>query len=302
MANHQDYLDFAYIRGEFVPFKEANVSIATNSLQYGMAIFGGLKGYRQADGSTGILRLDDHITRLKNSAKILRMPFDFDGKKIKDTFIELTKRNKPTGNVYYRPFIYRSDIALSPAVAGEYDFALYMLNVGDYFDKSRGLKVCVSSWTRNSDNALPPRTKVSGGYVNAALAIEDATRGGYDSAIMLDNTGNVGEGAVMNIFVVRDGMIITPDVNADILEGITRRTVIELAKDHGYDVIARPISRTELYLAEEVFFSGTATEMTWVTSIDGVTISDTAGPIFTKLNEAFTDLTKDTKNKLLTLV
>ncbi len=302
MSKHQDYLSFAYIRGETVSFSDANVSIATNALQYGLAIFGGVKGYLQDDGSIGILRLDDHIKRLGNSAKILRMPYNFDEKLVKDVFIELTKKNDINSNVYYRPFIYRSDISLSPAIEGDYDFALYMLKLGDYFDKSKGLNVCVSSWIRNSDNSLPPRTKVSGGYVNAALAIEDARRAGYDSAIMLDNSGFVGEGAVMNIYIVRNGKIITPDVSSDILEGITRNTVLDLCTRLNLDIEVRPISRTELYVAEEVFFSGTATELTWCASVDGVEICKSEGDIFTALNENFTKLTKNTKDKYLTLV
>lgn len=302
MANHQDYLEFAFLQGKIIPFKDANISVATNGLQYGMGIFGGIKGYKQADGSIGIFRLDDHIERLRKSAKILRMPFDFDADKIKSTFIELTKKNAPKGNVYYRPFIYRSDIALSPAVSGDYDMTLYMLNMADYFDKSRGLKVCVSAWTRNSDNALPPRTKASGGYVNAALAMHDATTAGFDAAVMLDSSGHVGEGAVMNIYVVRDGKIITPNVTADILEGITRRTVTELAEKHNIPVVERAIDRTELYIADEIFFSGTATELSWAESVDNVAICSKPGPIFSQLNKAFDELVHDSKNPHLTIV
>lgn len=302
MAKHQDYLEHAYIRGEIVPFADATVSIATNALQYGLGIFGGVKGYKQADGSIGIFRLDDHIQRLQRSAKILHFPYEIDAKKIRNTFIELTKRNAPKGNVYYRPFIYRSDIALSPAINGDYDFSLYMLNVGDYFDKSKGLRVCISSWTRNSDNALPPRTKVSGGYVNAALAMFDATQAGYDAAVMLDSSGHVGEGAVMNLFMVRDGKIITSGITSDILEGITRRTVIELAEKLGIPVEERTIDRTELYIADEVFFAGTATELTWATSVDGTVITEQPGPIFSKLNKAFFEMLQDPKHPHLTIV
>ncbi|MCA9332882.1 branched-chain amino acid transaminase [Candidatus Saccharibacteria bacterium] len=299
MASHQDYLEYAYLKGKVLPFKEANVPIATNALQYGLAIFGGVKGYLQDDGKIGILRLDDHLERLKKSAKVLRFPFDFDDEFIKQTFIDLTRKNKPKSNVYYRPIIYRSDIALSPAIAGDYDFGLYMLSLGDYFDKSRGLRVCVSSWVRNSDNALPPRTKASGGYVNAALAIEDAARGGYDSAIMLDSNGFVGEGAVMNIYIVRDGRLITPSVNSDILEGITRKTVLQLAKDNNITVEVRQISRTELYIADEVFFSGTATELTWCESIDKVEISSKPGPVYQQLNENFNAITQGKRSDFL---
>ncbi|MDQ3158990.1 MAG: branched-chain amino acid transaminase [bacterium] len=293
----KDYLPKAYIRGEFVDHKDANISISTNALQYGVAIFGGVKGYR-VDGKTGIFRLDDHIERIRQSAKILRFTYNFDAKHIKDTFIELTKRNKPKGNCYYRPFIYRSDLDLGPGITGEYDFALYMLNLDDYFDSSKGLKITTSSWMRNPDNSIPPRTKASGGYVNAALAMHDAKQDGYDAAIMLDSSGHIGEGAVMNFFMVRNGKIITPQVNSDILEGITRRTVLEQAKRLGIPMQERQVDRSELYIADEVFFSGTATEMTWATSIDKVKVTDKPGPIFTKLRARFDELTSKPNDHL----
>ena len=302
MAAHQDYLQFAFFEDNIVPFSNAKISIATNGLQYGVAIFGGVKGYLQNDGSIGIFRLEDHLQRMARSAKILRFPYEFDTTKIRRAFLDLTKKNQPQTDVYYRPFIYRSDIMLSPAIKGDYNFSLHMLSLGDYFDKSRGMKVCVSSWTRNNDNALPPRTKASGGYVNAALAMNDATASGYDAAIMLDSSGHVGEGAVMNMFMVRDGVLYTPQVTADILEGITRRSVIELAQKAGITVVERTIDRTELYIADEVFFSGTATELSWVTSIDSVAIAKTAGPIFSQISQAFRAATHDPTHQWLTIV
>ncbi len=302
MAKQENYLTTAYIRGQVTPFVDANVSVATNALQYGIAFFGGTKGYYQKNGSIGIFRLDEHLERMARSTKILRFPYNFDVKKIKEIFIELTKLNKPNGNVYYRSFVYRSDIALSPAIDGEYDFALYMLNAGDYFDKSRGLKVCVSSWVRNSDNALPPRTKASGGYVNAALAMHDAVASGFDAAILLDSSGHVGEGAVMNFFMVRDNLIITPAVSADILEGITRKTVLELAAEIGYKVEERQIDRSELYVADEIFFSGTATELTWAESVDNVVIGREPGPVFTKLKQGFKNILNNPEDNRLTIV
>lgn len=302
MAGQQDYLSHAYIRGNFVPFEEATVSVATNALQYGMAIFGGVKGYKQEDGSIGIFRLQDHLARMQRSTKILRMSYDFDAKKLEEIFVELTKKNQPAGNVYYRPFIYRSDTALGPGITGDYDFALYMLNFADYFDKSRGLKVSVSSWVRNSDNALPPRTKASGGYVNAALAMHDAQTAGFDAAVLLDSSGHVGEGAVMNMFMVRDGVLYTPQISSDILEGITRRSILELAKEANIPVAERAIDRTELYVADEIFFTGTATELSWTESVDGVQISEKPGPVFTEISKRFSNATTGANNDWLTIV
>lgn len=302
MATEQTYLPHAFIRGKIVPFSEANISVATNALQYGIAVFGGVKGYAQKDGSVGIFRLQDHLKRMERSTKILRFEYDFNAGRIEQIFLDLTKQNEPKGNVYYRPFIYRSDTALGPGIKGDYDLALYMLSTADYFDKSRGLKVSVSSWVRNSDNALPPRTKASGGYVNAALAMHDAQAAGYDAAILLDGSGHVGEGAVMNLFMVRDGVLYTPHISADILEGITRRSILEIAKELSIPVVERAIDRTELYIADEIFFTGTATELSWTESVDSVNISKHAGPMFTTIAAHFSEKTHDPKNPWLTIV
>jgi len=186
--------------------------------------------------------------------------------------------------------VYRSDLQLSPDIAGDYDLSVYLIGMPSYFEADKGLSVCVSSWQRNADNALPPRTKASGGYLNSSLAIHDAKQAGFDSAILLNQAGNVGEGAVMNLFMVKDGELITPTTDADILEGITRRTVIELAKEQSIPVVERTINRTELYTADELFFCGTAVEISWCAKVDNVKISSKEGPISRKLHESFINL------------
>lgn len=299
--NQSNQLPYAYFKGKLIPFADAQVSIATNALHYGNAIFGGIKGYYQTNGSIGIFRLDDHITRLLNSAKILGYHFNMSPAQLSKIFIDLTKKNAPNQTVYYRPLIYRSDIRLAPDIDGEYDLAMYMLALEDYFDNNDGLNVCVSSWQRNSDNALPPRTKAAGGYVNAALAIRDAKAAGFDSAIMLDDSGHVSEGAVMNMFVVRGGNLVTSYVSADILEGITRQTVIDLAAQLKIPVVERPIDRTELYIADELFFCGTGTGLNWCRSVDKIEVSAQAGPIFNKLAAAYQKITV-APSRYLTLV
>jgi len=287
-----EYMDKAYFEGEFVDFKDAKVSVATNALQYGIALFGGVKGYKLDDGRFGIFRLDDHIERLQQSARTLRFKRVWKASELKEVFIELTKQNSPTTNTYYRPFIYRSDISLSPELQGDYEFTLYMMPLGDYFDKSRGLNVEVSSWFRNTDNAIPPRTKGSGGYLNSALAVDTAKSKGLDSAIMLDGSGHVTEGAVMNLFMVRNGKIITTPNSADILEGITRKTVFQIAEDEGIEIVERMIDRSELYVADEVFFSGTATELTWCQFIDGLEVTSEMGEVTSKISDRFTNIVK----------
>lgn len=280
---------FSFMRGKIVPVEDAKVSIMTNALQYGGGVFGGIRGYPTPHGLS-VFRLDEHLSRLKASCELMEFLFTFDKAQIKSHFIELIKCNKPDVSTYFRPFIYRSDTHLSPDIEGDYDFALYMLKMPHYFDPSRGLKVRISSWQRISDNVIPPKGKVSGGYVNSALAIHEARKDGFDSAIMLNRTGNVSEGAVMNVFLVKKGKLITPDLNSDILEGITRRTVIELATEMGIAVQERPVTPQELIDADEVFFSGTAANISWCAVIDSTTIGKSPGPITQKLATAFTDL------------
>lgn len=280
---------YVFFQDKTVPVEEAQISIMTNGLHYGVGIYGGFKAYETKDG-VKIFRLRDHLQRMKNSVGILNFPFEFDVDKVEKTVLELARKNKLTGISYVRPLIYRSDIVLSPDIAGEYDLAIYMMHMPDYFDSAKGLEVCVSNWQRNSDNAIPPRTKATGGYINSALAINDAHAAGYDSAIMLDSRGNVSEGAVMNIFLVRKGKLVTPSNDSDILEGITRRTIIELAGEMDIEVEERIVDRSELYTADEVFFTGTAANLTWCKSIDRTEISKTIGPVTKKLMATFDNL------------
>lgn len=289
MAKFSEY-PFAFIRGQVVPIEQATVSVMTNALHYGGGIFGGMKAVRHPDG-VALFRLDDHLERMRKSCLILRFPYDFDVDSVKSQIINLVKRNKPTGDTtYIRPIVYRSDTQLSPAIRGDYDLAVYMLDMPHYFDPKKGTSVCVSSWQRNSDNAIPPRTKATGGYINSALAIHDANENGFDSAIMLDEHGNVSEGAVMNIFIVRDGKLITPSTDSSILEGITRRTVLELAEEWGLPVVQRAVNRSELYIADEVFFCGTAASISWCPRIDGTKFGDNPGPTTQRFIDAFADL------------
>lgn len=280
---------FAYFEGEIVPIEKAQISIMTNSLHYGIGIFGGLKIFETSDGPA-IFRLDDHVERMRKSVEILGFRYDFDPEKVKKILLELALRNKPTSTTYIRPLIYRSDTTISPDIAGDYELAVYMLDMPAYFDPNKGLKVCISSWQRNSDNAIPPRTKATGGYINSALAIDEARGKGFDSAIMLDKNGDVSEGAVMNIFLVKDGQLITPSLGSDILEGITRRTIIEIAQKNGIKVIERKVKPSELYEADEVFFSGSATNITWCSVVDEKEISSQIGPVTQKMVKEFSNL------------
>lgn len=291
---------YAYIRGTVVPIEQATVSVMTNALHYGAGIFGGLKAYQLANG-VGIFRLNDHIRRLQNSCRILRFPYELPSEQFADVVTKLIVANRPTVTAYIRPLIYRADTDIAPGIDGQYDLAVYLLPMTEFVSPERGMDVCISSWYRNADNALPPRTKATGGYLNSSLAIHDAKVAGYDSAILLDSAGMVGEGAVMNLFMVKDGRLVTPGVENDILEGVTRRTIIELARERGMPFQERPINRTELYTADELFFCGTAVELTWCHSVDRVVISQQRGLITTQLYEAWRGL-PHTHPKLYTVI
>ncbi|MEO8863123.1 MAG: branched-chain amino acid transaminase [Candidatus Saccharimonadales bacterium] len=284
-----DTYPFAYIRKSIVPIEQAQIPIATNALHYGAGIFGGIKAY-ETDAGVQIFRLADHMERMRQSCKILRFPYDFNIESTQKIILKLAAKNNLKGTTYIRPLVYRSDTNLSPGIEGDYDLSVYMIQMPEYFQAEKGLSVCVSSWQRNADGALPPRTKATGGYLNSSLAIHDAVTSGFDSAILLDSDGNVGEGAVMNLFMVKNGQLITPASDSDILEGITRRTVQLIAKDIGIPVIERTISRTELYTADEIFFCGTAVEISWCQSVDNVEISSKKGDITTKIHKAFDGL------------
>jgi branched-chain amino acid aminotransferase len=202
---------------------------------------------------------------------------------------ELVKRNNYKSNIYFRPFIYKSALRLSPSLHDVEDsFSCYTLLLDEYLDTNRGLRVAVSSWRRIDDNIIPTRAKVSGGYANSALAKSEALQNGFDEAIFLDSRGYVSEGSAENIFIVRNGILYTPPNHAALLEGITRRSIIEIAKKENIPFEIRDIARSELYIADEVFFTGTGAQVAWIAEIDRRVIGKgTIGPITKYLKEKF---------------
>lgn len=285
-------LEYAFFEGEFVPFADAKVSVGTHALQYGTGAFAGIRGYLDADGETiNIFRLPDHAARLLNSAKLLRAPLPFTRETLADTIVKLVVKNAPGKDVYIRPFVYKSSVQLTPRLMGlDNELAIYMLELGDYLDTSAGVKAAVSSWQRVSDNSVPGRGKLSGAYINSALAKDEAEEKGADEAILLDSHGHVAEGSGCNLFLVRDGVLITAPVTGDILEGITRRSIILFARDLGIPVEERVIDRSELYIADEAFFCGTGMQIAPIASIDGRPVGDgEVGPITAQLRTIFFD-------------
>lgn len=289
-AGRVGHLPYAYFDGQIVPLAEATVSVATHALQYGTSAFGGIRGYLAADGrAVHLFRLEDHYRRLVQSARLLRIALPFDVAGLCALSVDLTRRNGHLGEVYLRPFVYKAGLDLTPGLTGIADgFALFMLAIDGLPPLDHGLAVCVSSWQRVTDNAIPPRGKVGGSYVNASLIRDEALAHGFDDAIVLNARGKAGEGSVSNLFMVRDGVLITPPVSGDILEGINRRAVLELARDLGIPVVEREIDRTELYVADELFLCGTRMQLAWIKSVDRREVGDgRRGPITTRLLARF---------------
>ncbi len=287
------HFPYAYFEGRIVPIEEAKVSIATHALQYGTGVFGGIRGYLDQDGSTiNIFRLRDHFERFTQSAGLIKIGLPLDVDALCELAVELTRRNAPTSNVYFRPYAYKAGLDLGPTLSGVDDgFALYMLPLGNYYASTDGLSVMVSSWQRISDNAIPARGKVSGAYINSSITKDEAREYGFDDAILLNARGKISEGSACNLMLVRRGVLITPPVTADILEGITRRSILELARDLDLAIEEREVDRTELYVADELFFCGTGVQVTPVTRVDRRAVgSGTIGPITARLRDRFYDI------------
>jgi len=281
----------AFINNEFVPIDEAKVSIRTNALQYGTGIFEGIRAYWNAQHKQlFVFKMAEHYERLLNNCRVLRLQVGKDVKELCDITLELVRKNEHREDTYIRPLAYISSEGLGPKLIGyETGFAIYTLPLGDYIDTSTGVKVGFSSWRRISDNTIPARCKVTGGYVNSALAKTEALEQGFDEAIFLTQDGFISEGSAMNIFLIRDGKLMTPDRSADILEGITREVLIELGREElGLEVIERPVGRSELYLADEAFLCGTGAQVSPIIEVDRRAIGDgKIGPLTAKIQELY---------------
>ncbi len=287
-----NFLPIAYFENQFIPFEQANISIATHALHYGTGAFGGMRGIPNPDNPQQILlfRLDRHSQRLSNSAKFLK--YDLPADKIQQTIIDFVKQNKPEKSFYIRPFIYTSDLGIAPRLHKiEKNFFIYGLELGDYLPPD-GISCRISSWYRQEDRSLPLRGKISGAYITSSLAKTEAVESGFDEAILMNSQGKICEASGMNIFIVRNNKIITPGFDQDILEGITRDSVITIAKALGIEVIERAVDKTELLIADEVFLSGTAAKITPVKQIENYHLSANR-PITEKIREKLTAITEN---------
>lgn len=286
----------AYFRGNIVPYADAKVGVLTHALNYGTAVFGGIRGYWNEDKEQlYIFRPADHFHRLLNSARMMNMDLGYTIEDLVQITIDLLRMDNYRRDVYIRPLAYKADEIIGVKLHDLIEeISIVAIPFDRYVANDTDAHVTFSSWRRIDDNAIPARGKISGAYANSAFIKSDALRAGFDEALVLTNDGHVSEGSAMNIFMVRDGILITPPVTENILEGITRRTVIELAKyELKLEVLERPIDRTEIYICDEFFMTGTAAQVTAVTRVDHRPIgTGKIGSITTQLRGLFDDVVR----------
>jgi branched-chain amino acid aminotransferase len=284
-----------YFNNEFVPLRDARVSILTHALHYGAGVFEGIRGYWEPDQQELFLvRPVEHYARWKTNSGILRIKIPRTPAELTEITAELIRRNKFTTNIYVRPLAYKSAERIGVYPDDQDAFSLIAFPFGDYLPSEMGLRAAVSSWRRIEDNAIPGRAKICGAYVNSVLASDEARRNGFDEAIFLSESGHVTEGATCNIFVVRGGKLLTPSPEENILEGITRDAVMELARGELHlNVVERPIDRTELYVCDELFFTGTAVEIGPIVRVDHRAVGNgLVGEITSKLRKLYHEATR----------
>lgn len=287
---HQ-FLPYAWFGGRIVPFAEATVSVATHALHYGTGAFGGMRALPNPNdpGEVLLFRADRHARRLSQSARLLLA--DLEESTILSALEQMLRANRPTKPIYLRPFVYTSDLGIAPRLHDiQTDFLIYGIELGDYLARE-GVSCRISSWCRQEDRSLPLRGKISGAYITSSLAKTEAVKSGFDEALLLNSRGKVSEASGMNIFVVRDGTLITPGVDQDILEGITRASILELARSMDIPVLERAVDKTELFVADEVFLSGTAARVTPVRRIESTDLPSHR-PVMERLRDRLTAITE----------
>jgi branched-chain amino acid aminotransferase len=294
-----DSKTIVYFNGQFVPLEDAKVSVMNHTFLYGIAVFEGMRGYWNPEHQQMyIFKMREHYERMIDSMKIMRFPITHSIDEMCQLTIELLNRNQPKIDTYVRATIYDDVNAIGVSIGEKTQFNLFPVPLGDYYHgKGDGLKVCVSNWRRLNDNAIPNRAKIVGAYAGAAIAKTDALKAGFDECIVLSEDGNIAEGSAMNLFVVKKGRIATPMTTDRILEGVTRDTIMELfEKEFGLEVVARPVNRSELYTADELFLTGTAAQVTPILEVDKRTVGDgQPGELTKKMRERYISVCKGEK-------
>ena len=290
-----------FFEGKIVPFEDAKISVATHALHYGTGVFGGLRGYwNEEKKKLYIFRPYDHFRRLLNSGRMMNMHIPYDEEGLIQLTLDLVRTEGWQEDIYIRPFIYKADLGIGVRLHDLKDeLTIFSMPFKMYIKNDTNAHVTVSSWRRLDDNMIPARGKVSGAYANSALIKTDAHRSGFDEALVLTQSGHISEGSAMNIFMVRDGKVITPPVTDNILEGITRKTAMELAeKELGLPVVERSIDRTELYICDELFMTGSAAQIVAITKVDHRSVgTGKMGPVAEQLRILFDDAVRAKKPK-----
>ena len=287
---------YAFFVDGIVPIESAKVSVMTHGLNYGTGCFEGIRAYWNDEAQQlYVFRLQEHYERMHRSARILRIELGQSANELGEITLDLLRREGYREDAYIRPLAFKADEIIGVRLHNLTDWlAIFATPFGRYIEQEEGAHVCFSSWRRVDDNVAPARAKITGIYVNSALAKTDAILAGYDEALVLTQTGDVSEGSAENFFIVRNGTLITPPVTANILEGITRDTIITLAREElGLQTIERPINRSEVYICDEAFFTGTGVQVAAITRLEHRLIGTGAiGPVVTALREIYFDVVR----------
>ena len=281
---------FAYLNGKFVPIRDAKISVMTHAFNYGTGCFEGVRAYWNEDeGQLYGLHFREHYSRLLRSCRILRISLPHSVEDLIDITVELLRKCNYREDAYIRPIAYKASELIGVRLHNLEDaFTVFAVPFGNYVPIDRGISAQVSSWRRVDDNAVPARSKITGSYINPALSKTEAEESGFDEAIVLTDDGHVAEGSAANLFLVRDGRLVTPPATDNILEGIVRSTIMRIAADEKIPVDIRRVDRTELYLADEAFLCGTGVQVSAITSIDHRAVgTGEVGPIARRLSRIY---------------
>ncbi len=293
--------NYAFFKGRVVPYSEAKLGVMTHTFNYGTGVFGGVRAYWNNDEEQLFLfRPLDHFRRFLNSAKLLLMDLPYSEADLTQAVTDLLRTENYRTDTYIRPLAYFSDEIIGVRLHNlTADVAIVSIPFKSYVDNEEGLHVTISSWRRIDDNMIPARGKITGAYINSAFIKTDAQRAGFDEAIVLNQDGHVAEGSAENFFMIRDGVVCTPPTTDNILEGITRRTIIMLIRDDlGLEVVERPIDRTEIYLADEAFFCGTGVQIAAITKVDHRPVgTGRLGTVTNQLRQIYFDVVRGRVSK-----
>ena len=286
----------AFFGGEFVPIEKAKVSIMTHAFNYGTGCFEGIRGYwNEEEEQLFVFRLREHYERFHRSCRILLIELPYSVEQLGEITLEILRKEDARTDTYIRPLAYKATEGIGVRLHDlDDEFTLFTVPFGKYIEKEEGANVCVSSWRRINDNAVPARAKITGSYINSAFSKTEAMLNGFDEAIVLTSDDHVSEGSAENLFIVRDGVLITAPVTEDILVGITRATIMQIAREKlGLETVERKIDRTELYVADEAFFCGTGVQVVAITTIDHRPVgAGKLGPIVKSIRDLYFDIVR----------